>query len=338
MCIQNWPNEPRLRSSVWSMALVFPVLGAILLLPGGTRQTARAQAMKAGPAGGPMLHSRQEGALRIGIGDMVQVSVFDTPELSAKLRVNADGAVELPVAGSTAVTGLTPQEAAEAIAKHLREAQIMTDPRVTVSIADYATQEISVLGEVKNPGNYLLLGPHSLYNALSAAGGTNEKAGGDIVITHIADPQNPETIPVDSPNYSKLQRLTSVSAGDVIFVSRAGSVYVLGDVVRPGEFAIAGGKRLTVLEAIALAQGTNSSAALTRASIIRKTGDGAKIIPVDLKRMTEKPTGDQMMLYAEDVVVVPRNRGRAFIDATLPGLTGSVAGSAIAAMILLANR
>jgi polysaccharide export outer membrane protein len=267
---------------------------------------------------------------------MVQVNVFDTPELSAKLRVNADGAVELPVAGSTAVTGLTPQQAAEAIAKRLREAQIMTDPRVTVTIVEYATQEISVLGEVKNPGNYLLLGPHSLYNALSAAGGTNEKAGGDIVITHVADPQNPETIRVDSPNYSKLQRLTNVSAGDVIFVSRAGSVYVLGAVFRPGEFAMAGGKRITVLEAIALAQGTNSDAALTRASIIRKTGDGTKIIPVDLKRMTEEADGDQT-LYAEDIVVVPRSRGRAFIDATLPGLVGSMAGSAVAAMILLAH-
>ena len=338
MYIQNWPNGPRLQTNLRTVVALLLMCGTILLLPGDRTGTATAQAVKASTVAEPVLHSRLEGSLRIGVGDMVQVNVFDTPELSAKLRVNADGAVELPVAGSTAVTGLTPQEAAEAIAKHLREAQIMTDPRVTVSIADYATQEISVLGEVKNPGNYLLLGPHSLYNALSAAGGTNEKAGGDIVITHIADPQNPETIPVDSPNYSKLQRLTSVSAGDVIFVSRAGSVYVLGDVVRPGEFAIAGGKRLTVLEAIALAQGTNSSAALTRASIIRKTGDGAKIIPVDLKRMTEKPTGDQMMLYAEDVVVVPRNRGRAFIDATLPGLTGSMAGSAIAAMILLANR
>jgi polysaccharide export outer membrane protein len=337
MCIQNWPNEPTLRTSVWSMALVFLVSGPILLLPGGKSQTARAQAVKAGPAGGPMLHSRQEGALRIGIGDMVEVSVFDTPELSAKLRVNADGTVELPVSGSTVVAGLTPPEAADVIGKHLIETQMMTDPRVTVTITEYSTQEISVLGEVKNPGNYLLLGPHSLYNALSAAGGTNEKAGGDIVITHVADPQKPEIIAVDSPSYSDLQRLTNVSAGDVIFVSRAGSVYVLGAVVRPGEFPMAGGKRLTVLEALALAQGTNSDAALTKASIIRKTGDGAKIIPVDLKRMTEKAEGDQT-LHAEDVIVVPRSRGRAFIDATLPGLTGSIAGSAVAAMILLANK
>lgn len=336
MCIQNWPNRPRLQTSSRTIIAMFLMCGTILWLPGDKTRTATAQAVNAGMAAGPVLHSRQEGSLPIGVGDMVQVNVFDTPELSAKLRVNADGAVELPVAGSTAVTGLTPQQAAEAIAKRLKEAQIMTDPRVTVTIVEYATQEISVLGEVKNPGNYLLLGPHSLYNALSAAGGTNEKAGGDIVITHVADPQNPENIRVDSPNYSKLQRLTNVSAGDVIFVSRAGSVYVLGAVFRPGEFAMAGGKRITVLEAIALAQGTNSDAALTRASIIRKTGDGTKIIPVDLKRMTEEADGDQT-LYAEDIVVVPRSRGRAFVDATLPGLVGSMAGSAVAAMILLAH-
>ena len=336
MYIQNLLNTPRLQTSLRTIVAIFVMCGTILLLPGDKAGTAMAQAIKTGTVTEPVLHSRQEGALPIGVGDMVQVNVFDTPELSAKLRVNADGTVDLPVAGSTAISGLTPQKAGEAIAKHLREAQIMTDPRVTVTIAEYATQEVSVLGEVKNPGNYLLLGPHSLYNALSAAGGTNEKAGGDIVITHVADPQNPETIPVDSPNYSKLQRLTNVSAGDVIFVSRASSVYVLGDVIKPGEFAMAGGSRLTVLEAIALAQGTHTDAALTRASIIRKTEDGAKIIPVDLKQITEKGDGDQM-LYAEDIVVVPRSRGRAFIDATLPGLVGSVAGSAVAAMILLGH-
>jgi len=333
MFIRNWPNEPRSRTSVWSMALGFLMSGPLLLLPGGKTQTAAAQAVKAGPTGAPVLHSREEGSLQIGVGDMVQVSVFDTPELSGKLRVNADGTVELPVSGSPVVAGLSPREAADVIGKHLIDTQVMRDPRVTVTITEFATQEISVLGEVKNPGNYLLLGPHTLYNALSAAGGTNEKAGGDITITHAADPQKPETIAVDSPSYSELQSHTNVSAGDVIFVSRAASVYVLGDVGRPGEFPMAGGKRLTVLEALALAQGTKTDAALTKALIIRKTGDGTKIIPLDLKRMTEKSNGDQT-LYAEDIVVVPHDRGRAFVDATLPGLVGSMAGSALAAAIL----
>ena len=334
MFIRNWP---RVLTSIRIFLTVALMLVEVVIWPGQKTQTATAQTASAVPAAEPVLHSRQEGgALRIGVGDLVQVTVFETPELSAKLRVNADGAVELPVAGSTAVAGLTPPEAAEAIARHLKEAQIMTSPSVTVSIVDYATQEISVLGEVKNPGNYLLLGPHSLYNALSAAGGTTEKAGGDIVVTHLANPQSPETIPVDSPNYSQRQRMTNVTAGDVVFVSRAGSVYVLGDVARPGEFAMTGGKRLTVLEAIALAQGTNSAAALNRAAIIRKTGDGAQIIRIDLKRIAQKEDEDRM-LTAEDIVVVPRSKGKAFVDATLPVMTASAVGSGLAALILLGH-
>ncbi len=95
-----------------------------------------------------------------------------------------------------------------------------------------------------------------------------------------------------------------------------------------------GSKRLTVLQAIALAQGTNVDAALSRASIIRKTDDGERVIPVDLKRVAKTAEGDQV-LTAEDIVVVPHSRGRAFVDATLPALTASAVGSAFAAMILL---
>lgn len=328
--IRNWRNKLRALTNLRRLAAILLIGDTILGVPGQRSFTAKAEDAR------PVLHSRREAALRIGVGDMVQVTVFDTPELSAKLRVNADGTIELPVAGSTDVSGMTPQDAANAIVRHLKEAQIMTDPRVTVTIEDYATQQISVLGEVKNPGNYLLLGPHTLYNALSAAGGATEKAGADIVITHLADPQKPETIHVSSPNYSQFQGITNVTAGDVINVSRAVSVYVMGDVARPGEFTMAAGKRLTVLEAIALAQGTNSAASLSRVAIIRKTDGAARIIPVDLKRVAQKGEGDQV-LTAEDIVVVPHSRGRAFVDATLPALTASAAGSAIAAMIFLGN-
>ena len=308
------------------------ICAAMLLLPALSR-TAIAQT----PRTDPVLHSRQQAPLRVGPGDMVQVTVFDTPELSAKLRVNADGTVELPVAGNTQIAGMTPEEAADAIGKRLKDAKIMIDPRVGVTITDYATQEISVLGEVKNPGNYLLLGPHSLYNALSAAGGTTENAGREIVITHAADPEVPETVSMHSNNYSHIQQMTSVSAGDVIYVSRAGSVYVVGDVAHPGRFLMSGGANMTVLEAIALAQGTNSSAALSRVSIVRKTDDGTKIIPVDLKRAMQDGQTDQALL-ADDIVVVPRSRGKAFLDSTLPALTASAAGSAFGAMILLAAQ
>jgi protein involved in polysaccharide export with SLBB domain len=107
----------------------------------------------------------------------------------------------------------------------------------------------------------------------------------------------------------------------------------LGDVGHPGEFSM-GSKRLTVLQAVALAQGTNVDAALSRAAIIRKTDDGEKIIPIDLKQVAKTAQGDQV-LTAEDIVMVPHSKGRAFVDATLPALTASAVGSAFAAMILL---
>jgi polysaccharide export outer membrane protein len=332
MSIRNWSKTLRGWTNLRTFAAMILASSVLLIPPGQRNATAVAQITNEA-SNAPVLQTRPETGLRIGAGDMVQVTVFDTPELSAKLRVNADGTIELPVAGSTAVSGMTPQDAGDAIAKHLRDAQIMISPRVTVTITDYATQEVSVLGEVKNPGNYLLLGPHTLYNALSAAGGTTEKAGVEIMITHLADPQKLETIHVNSPNYSQQQRLTSVTAGDVIYVSRAGSVYVLGDVAHPGEFSM-GNKRLTVLQAIALAQGTNVDAALSRAAIIRKTDDGERIIPVDLKQVVKTAKGDQV-LTAEDIIVVPHSKGRAFVDATLPALTASAVGSAFAAMILL---
>ena len=333
MSIRNWSKTLMGWTKLRMFAAIILASSALLIPPGQRNATAFAQIADAASNTTPALQARPETGLRIGAGDMVQVTVFDTPELSAKLRVNADGTVDLPVAGSTAVSGMTPQDAGDAIAKHLKDGQIMIDPRVTVTVTDYATQEVSVLGEVKTPGNYLLLGPHSLYNALSAAGGTTDKAGREIMITHLADPQKLETIHVDSPNYSQVQRLTNVTAGDVIYVSRAGSVYVLGDVTRPGEFSM-GSKRLTVLQAVALAQGTTVNAALSRAVIIRKTDDGEKIIPIDLKQVAKTAQGDQVLI-AEDIVMVPHSRGRAFVDATLPALTASAVGSAFAAMILL---
>jgi polysaccharide export outer membrane protein len=328
------------RSSARSSSMIRSLLLALLLLPCAS-VAARAQAPTTAPAPvpadapTPVLHPRGgEETLRIGIGDLVEVRVFDTPELSSKLRVGANGAIELPAAGSIPIAGLTPVGAGAAIEKYLRDAQIMKDPRVTVFVTDYASQSVSVLGEVKNPGNYLLLGSHSLYSALSAAGGTNDKAGAAIVITHQSDPTHPETIKVNSPNYSEVQRLTEIKAGDVVFVSRNDRIYVIGDVLHPGEFPIQSGQQLSVLAAVALAEGTNPTAAVNHVSILRKTETGQTIIPVDLKRVAEN-RADNQYLEPDDVVIVPRDRGRAFWDATLPGLTGAAVGSAIAALILV---
>jgi polysaccharide biosynthesis/export protein len=281
----------------------------------------------------PIPASSTQTLIRIAAGDLIDVQVFNTPELSAKLRVSQDGLITLPDTGDILVGGLTPLGAGAKIEKSLRDAQVMLDPHVTVLVTEYSTQGVSVLGEVRKPGTYLLLGRHSLYDALSAAGGVTPQLGSSIQITHQSDPTRPETIPVNSPNYSDLQRLTEVKAGDVVVVARAETIYVVGDVAHPGEYFIQNGQKLSVLNAIALAQGVNPTARGSKASIVRKTATGAETIPVNLNKIA-KVNGENLILRPADVLVVPRSGAKSFLNVVLPGVTGAVAGSVAAAIVL----
>lgn len=325
--MRNWLfTESTLRRrdvAVWLLAFT---LGQAVLHANGP--TAGASAV---PAAVPVQNSQT--LIRIAAGDLIDVQVFNTPELSAKLRVSQEGLISLPDTGDISVGGLTPLEAGAKIEKSLRDSQVMLDPHVTVLVTEYSTQGISVLGEVRKPGTYLLLGRHSLYDALSAAGGVTPQLGSNIQITHQSDPTRPEIVPVNSPNYSDLQRLTEVKAGDVVVVSRAETIYVVGDVGHPGEYLILNGQKLSVLNAIALAQGVNPTARASKASIVRKTATGAETIPVNLNRIA-KINGENLILRPADVLVVPRSGAKSFLNVVLPGVTGAVAGSVAAALVL----
>lgn len=272
--------------------------------------------------------------LAIGAGDLVDIEVFDTPELSAlKVRVDEEGAVKLPVVGQIQLKGLTPTEASKKIEDLLRDSKIMLDPHITVFVEEYATAGVRVLGQVKNPGTYVLLGPHSLYDALAAAGGANAQQGAKIVVTHESDPAHPETLDVNSPDYSAEERMKQVQPGDVVVVSRAGAVFVMGDVAHPGEFYIDNGQPFTVLEAIALAQGTNKTAKMTKANILRKTGDGTISIPVNIRDI-ERNTAVNLALQPADILIVPHSEFKQFFDYALPYATGALIGTSVGAAIV----
>jgi polysaccharide export outer membrane protein len=271
--------------------------------------------------------------LEIGAGDLVDVEVFDTPELSAgKVRVDEEGTIKLPVVGQIQLKGLTPTQASKKIEDLLRDSKVMLDPHVTVLVTEYATAGVRVLGQVKNPGSYVLLGPHSLYDALAAAGGTNPEQGEKIVVTHESDPAHPETLDVNSPNYSAEERLKQVQPGDVVVVSRAGAVYVLGDVTHPGEYSISNGQPFTVLQALALAQGTSRFAKMTKASILRKTNDGTITIPLNLKKIEEN-TATNIALQSTDILIVPHSAVKQFLETALPLVTGDLVGTSVGVAI-----
>lgn len=288
------------------------------------------------PASAPVLIPRPEttSKVRIGAGDLVDVQVFNTPELSvSKLRVSDDGRVRLPVTGDFHIAGLTAGEAGAAIEGRLRDTQMMLDPHVEVLITEYATQGVRVLGEVKTPGTYVLLGPHSLYDALSAAGGVTPNEGDAITVTHQSDPLHPEEVAINSANYSETERMTQIEAGDVIVVAKASAIYVVGDVAHPGEYMIPHGDPLTVLNAVALAQGTNPTAAVSKASIVRKTSTGAVTIAVNIRKI-EQNTAPNPVLKADDVLVIPRSGAREFLTYALPNATSAVVASVSTALVV----
>jgi polysaccharide biosynthesis/export protein len=243
-------------------------------------------------------------ALQISAGDLLQLDVFDTPELSAKLRVDEHGGVTLPVVGTLPVQGLTAEQAGQAIEACFRDKDVLKDPHVTVTVLEFSTQGVTILGEVKSPGTYPLLGAHGLLDLISAAGGETPSAGKDVAVTHRNDPDHPVIVKIESKAASTTAFNIDVLPGDIIMVSHAGIVYVVGDVGKPGGFLIETNDRLTVLQAIALAQGTNRTASLNHSKLIRKTVTGREEVPVPLKKLLANEAPD-LMLADGDILFVP---------------------------------
>jgi polysaccharide export outer membrane protein len=291
------------------------------------RQTAEQQQMRGAAFFG-------DGAdLQIGPGDLLEVQVFNTPELSGRVRVDEQGDVHLPVAGKLAVSGETPGAAAAAIETLLKTKGIMLDPHVSVFVQEYATQGVTVLGEVKMPGTYSLLGPHTLSDALAAAGGPLPTEGPTITITRVSDREHPVTIDVNQPDHQSILQSTIVSPGDTVVVSKAAMIYVVGDVARPGAYYVQNGQPVTVLSALAFASGLNPTASGKKASIIRPTADGALTIPIDLDKVMENKTVN-VRLQASDVLVIPRSGVKVFLQYAVPGATSAVAGAAASALVI----
>src|SRR5204863_5243659 len=132
----------------------------------------------------------------------------------------------------------------------------------------------------QRPGVYPIIGPHRLFDVLSLAGGTTPKAGREVSITHRNKPEKIQTVSLSTDAQKNMAANISVQPGDTVVVSKAGIVYVVGDVRRPTGVLMDNGGQITVLQAIAMAEGANGSAALNKSKIIRRTADGPKEIRI----------------------------------------------------------
>jgi polysaccharide export outer membrane protein len=214
------------------------------------------------------------------------------------------------------------------VAKRLIEGGYFVDPQVSIFVKEYATQGISVLGEVQKPGIYPLLGSHKLFDAISAAGGTTARAGNTVTITRRNLPETPEAVPLFyGPNGSQPRSNVQVLPGDTVVVSKAGIVYVVGDVGKPGGFVMENSE-MTVLQAVAMAQGPGQDAKLNSAKLIRRVSGELQEIPIPLKEILAAKSPD-LNLQPEDIVFVPNDTGKTAFKKSLALILQTASGIAI---------
>jgi polysaccharide export outer membrane protein len=262
--------------------------------------------------------------LRLSAGDLLEVSVYNVPELSTKARVGSTGDVYLPLIDYVHVSDLTVEEAQSLIQKRLENGGFVRDAHVTIFVDESASQGVTIIGEVFKPGIYPALGDRKLYDLISAAGGFTAAAGRKVSVIRQHSQTGPITVNLPRNLADDLQDNIEIMPGDTITVPRAPIIYVVGDVGRPAGFLVDNGS-LTVLQALALAGGTNHTAKMSGTRIIRKGPAGMTETRLPLKKMLEAKAPD-VTLQADDILFVPLSgarvaAGRGF-DAAISAATG----------------
>lgn len=263
----------------------------------------------------------------IGPGDILTISVVDAPELSGKFRVTESGFLVLPsLPAPVKAEGLTALELAGAIGEAVKAAELIREPVVSVFVEEYHSRTVTVVGAVAKPSVYPLQKPTTVLELLSIAGGVTPTAGPALTIARQGLPPDmggaAGAEPVGSAEKSTLSidlnKLMSgkdpslnvdVRPGDVVSVSTAPVIYVVGAVNKPGAFVLQDQQaNMTVLRAMGLVGGLTGVAAGGRSVIIRKSADGQKKqLPIDLTKLMHGKLEDQALL-GDDILFVPDSR------------------------------
>jgi polysaccharide biosynthesis/export protein len=245
---------------------------------------------------------------KLGVDDLVAVSVYDAPELTRSVRVEADGTIHLPLLkGGVAAAGNFPGELEASISKALKDEQILVDPVVKVTVVEYHSRPIAVMGAVKKPLTFQAVGQVTVLDALARAEGLSQDAGDEILLTR---GDKVERIAV-----KRLLKNADFTAnfvlhgGEEIRVPEAGKIFVAGNVKKSGAFVIHDTTDQSVLKLIALAEGLSPYAA-KMAYVYRRDDAGTKIeIPVELEKIMLRKSPD-VPLQIDDVLYIPDNKSR----------------------------
>ena len=241
----------------------------------------------------------------IGPQDILMITSFDQESLSGKYPVDSDGTFTFPLVGRVKASGLTLRQLENEIERLLKDGYFK-NPQLSVGVEMYRSQKIHVVGEIRNPGTYPLTGDMSLIEAIARAGSTLPTASGEALIVRAksggdsgAGPQLPrnENVDVRTVDLKELQsgalsQNVALRDGDTIFVPRAETIYVFGQVKSPGAYAIQ--RNTTVLQALSLAGGITERGATGRIKVVRL--EKGKTVEVRVKLTDVVRPGDTIIV------------------------------------------
>jgi polysaccharide biosynthesis/export protein len=270
----------------------------------------------------------------LGPGDQIVIRALDVDEIDGKTAgVDLGGYLDIPLLGKFKAAGLTVANLEADLSKQF--GKYVREPRISVTVSEYRSQPVSVLGAVNSPGVINLTGPSTLMQVLSRAGGLRADAGNTIKITR----RGRGTIPLPSSKSDSAGRFTTAEVGvrnlleaknpednivieprDSISVPRGDLVYVVGGVNRAGGFVLNERESMTVLQAVSMAEGLDKTSAPKSAKIIRGGTSTRAEIPVDLSKILSGKAPD-IPLLANDILFVPNSRAK---SAAFRGLEAAI--------------
>jgi polysaccharide biosynthesis/export protein len=207
----------------------------------------------------------------LGPGDLLRVSVFGSPELSAELRVSQSGNITYPLVGQLSVGGRSPEQVEAMIGGHLMEGGFVRDPQVSVLVIEYRSQQVAVMGHVVKPGQYSLKSAGTLLSILAEAGGPVREEAADSATVMRKDGKKIEVDLAALFNGDPKQNL-QIQGGDTIFVPRAPQFYVYGEVQKPGMYRLE--RNMTVSRAISAGGGLTPRGSERRVVVKRRDPQG----------------------------------------------------------------
>jgi polysaccharide export outer membrane protein len=288
---------------------------------------------------------RAPSSYALGPGDQLMFSGVAVDEIANKpFRVDADGEVNLPMVGRLAAAGLTLRQFEEVLNKRL--SIYIREPQVVVTIAEFRSQPVSVVGAVKAPGTHQLEGKKNLMEIIALAGGFREDAGNVIEITRESE-WGAIPLPGATTDPSKEFSLAEVNirqilAGknpaanisimphDVISVPKGELVYVIGGVNKAGGFILSEKENMSVLQALSLAEGLERTADSRHAKVLRlqSSQDQRMEIAVDVKKILEGTSND-VPLQGGDILFIPDSTAKRVGTRTMEAILQAAIGAAI---------